>query len=217
MKNYEAPSPLPSLLNDEPLEKVVKSSGYNPTPLVNTPPVPARVIFREKDGHCFFFSEQARQKAYEAESLMNELYGHGYEGFCEVSHVLGDKESIEVVRKFEKDVEEYKTFFSDTITKGYVDRDQFNVFASRHIGKSMIFISSGDPFHLTLDFTPNVTDTIQAYIERNFIIIPALNPSNRTLELMRICPQCQKFFLAKAAKTIFCSPSCRVMYQRGKE
>ena len=216
MKSYEKFSPFIDLLNNGSLEKFTKSSEYNPSPLLSGPQVPAKVIFRDREGHEFIFSERARNAAYEFASMSSKVYGGAYEGFCKYAHVLGGKESIEPIEKFEKDVEAYKVFFFDTITKGYVDKDQFKAFADMYIGNSMIFVPGSDLFHLTLGFTPKGTDTIQAYIERNFIIIPALNPSNHTFELMRICPHCQKFFLAKAAKTIFCSPSCRVMHQRGK-
>lgn len=216
MKRYENFSPFIDLLNGGSLEKFAKSSGYNPSPLLTGPQVPAKVIFRDNNRYEFFFSEPTRKVGYEFASMGVQLYGGGYEGFCKYAHVIGDKESIELIKAFEKDVEAYKVFFYDTITKGYVDKDQFNAFAKLYIGNSMIFMIGSDLFHLTLGFTPSVKDTIQEYIERNFIIIPALDPSDRTFELMRICPHCQKFFLAKAAKTIFCSPSCRVMHQRRK-
>ena len=112
MKRYENFSPFIDLLNGGSLEKFAKSSGYNPSPLLTGPQVPAKVIFRDNNRYEFFFSEPTRKVGYEFASMGVQLYGGGYEGFCKYAHVIGDKESIELIKAFEKDVEAYKVFFT---------------------------------------------------------------------------------------------------------
>lgn len=172
-----------------------------------------RVYIRAKSEVVVLFSEKDREDLYK-----NLSESRSYADFCN-DYVTPDDAKFAVVSKIlDEDRRFYKAFFTNVVEKKCVDEMMFNAIIAPYLNKEIRFLVRRDPFHPKLGWPFHFKQmTIQDYIEFYKIIMPGLDQEDDTFAMMRICPKCSKLFVAKTNKTIFCSPSCRVMYQRQQE
>ena len=169
-----------------------------------------RVHIRAKSEVIVLFSEKDREDLYK-----NLSVSRSYADFCN-DHVTPDDDNFDVVNEIlDEDRKIYKAFFTNVVEKKRVDEMMFNAIIAPYLNEKIKFLVRRDPFHPKLGWQYHFKHmTVQEYIEFYNIIMPGLDQEDDTFAMMRICPKCNKLFVAKTNKTIFCSPSCRVMYQR---
>ena len=169
-----------------------------------------RVYIRAESEVVVLFSEKDREDLYK-----NLSGSRSYADFCN-DYVTPDDGKFAVVNEIlDEDRKRYKAFFMNVVEKKRVDEEMFNAIIAPYLNKKIRFLVRRDPFHPKLGWPFHFKQmTIQEYIEFYNIIMPGLDQEDDTFAMMRICPKCSKLFVAKTNKTIFCSPSCRVMYQR---
>lgn len=218
MKTHGTSNALTNWLNGSDLELMLKGSDYKPDMYLGKPE-PFWFSVRGMEGCKFFFSDKDRLSICESSNAaLHDLYGAGCKSFCDEHPVPGEEKFIKAEQLLAAAREIHKTFFSTMVHKGYVDSDLFNDLIKPYLNGAMTFSHCGEPFHLGFEFKFNPAKHIcvQDFIEVRYIIMPCLQPNDRTFEMMRICPKCGKFFIALTSKTTFCSPSCRSIALRKK-
>lgn len=200
-------------LNGAKIEELVRTSSYwsnQINPAINGE---RQFLVRGAEGCSLFLAEQDRRSAFENRSLSLSR-GDSYEQFCGNNCIRGDDMFTRAEELLRKDREVHRKFFIGVVENGYVAPEEFNKIAQPYLGEKLSFVYVGDPYHLNLCFNTPFNCTFQEYIERHYIVEPCLQTADTMFEMMRICPKCGDFFVAKIKKAIFCSPSCRVSYQR---
>lgn len=229
MKAHRGQTPLIDWLNGGEHATFLSRTPYVSTWMSKTPVRKLYIRDKAKDGHdtdershacdgysrdkkktVVLLSEEDRRILYQYLNVKDD-----YDAFCNVYITPSDRKFIDVTKILDNDREVYKSFFMSVVKNKCVVESTFNDMIKPLFPKSIKFLTRGDPFHPRLDwqyfFEP---PTIQDYIDFYEIIRPGLDQMDDTFAMMRICPKCSKLFVAKTNKTIFCSPSCRVMYQR---
>jgi hypothetical protein len=168
------------------------------------------VYSNDKDKMVVLLSEEDRKILYHYSNVKDN-----YADFCDVYTTPNDGKFNEVSKILDGDRDFYRSFFMDVVKNKRVVESIFNDMIKPLFPKKIKFLLSDDPFHPKLGWQYHFDPiTIQEYIEFYEIVKRGLNQGDDTFAMMRICPKCSKLFVAKTNKTIFCSPSCRVMHQR---
>ena len=212
MKAHRGQTPLMDWLNGGEHAVFLSRVPYTASWLVR--PSVTKIYIRNMS-ETVVLSEEDRKILYK-EQREHFGYSHSYTVFCDEYITPYDSKFTTVIERLDKDREYYKAFFMDMVKYKRLDEQNFNAIIIPHLKNELKFCTRNDPFHATLEWRFQSNITIQDYIEYYYIISPALDQVDDTLAMVRICPKCSKLFVAKTNKTIFCSPSCRVIYQRKK-
>lgn len=165
---------------------------------------------RDKKKIVVLLSEEDRRILYQYLNVKDD-----YDNFCNVYITPSDMKFIDVAKILDNDREGYKSFFMSVVKNKCVVESTFNDMIESLFPEKIKFLLRDDPFHPKLGWQYHFdSTTIQEYIEFYEIVKRGLDQGDDTFAMMRICPKCSKLFVAKTNKTIYCSPSCRVMYQR---
>ena len=208
MKAHRGHTPLTKWLNGGEHAAFLSCVPDISSPLCKSPV--RKILIRGAPNITVLLSEKDREMLYEY--LEKSC---SYADFCNNYITPDDGKFAELSKILDVSREFYKAFFMDVVKNKRVDEGAFNKIIGPFLNAEMKFLTRSDPFHPKLGWQFHFESiTIQDHIEYYEIIRPGLDQEDDTFAMMRICPKCSKLFVAKTNKTIFCSPSCRVMYQR---
>lgn len=177
--------------------------------------IDARSQWQLDTSYSLYTRETTRYFLYKTEEERRQVFEHGgeckdYEDFCIQHCVPNDTNYKTAEAELENDKIEYYNFFEYILKKNRINTVLINDIAKRH-NKLFQLVPTQNTLHVIYRLTKeHYFLTLQDWLEIRHIIRPSLDERDTTLEMVKMCRKCKKFFIANTKKTLFCSPSCRV-------